>query len=65
MKERYLKMKILMVAYIFIWCFVLFLTCIHQNDIDGEGGFKTNNYLLLWLVMAFFIPTVAKIADLI
>ena len=58
-------MKFLMVAYIFIWLFVLFLACIHQNDIDGEGGFKTNNYLLLWLIMIFFIPTVIKIADLI
>ena len=58
-------MKFLTIAYIFIWLFVLFLACIHQNDIDGEGGFKINNYLLLWLVMAFFIPTVAKIADLI
>jgi len=58
-------MKFLMVAYIFIWCFVLFLACIHQSDIDGEGGFKTNNYLLLWLVMALFIPTVAKILSLI
>jgi len=59
-------MKFLIVAaYSFIWFFVSLLACIHQNDIDGEGGFKTNNYLLLWLVMAFFIHTVAKIADLI
>lgn len=58
-------MKFLMVAYIFIWCFVLFLACIHQNDLDKDGYFKTNNYLLLWLVMALFIPTVAKILSLI
>ena len=58
-------MKFLMVTYILVWILVMFLAIIHRDDVDENEEFKINNYLLLWLVMAFFIPTVAKIADLI
>ena len=58
-------MKFLMVTYILVWILVMFLAIIHRDDVDENEEFKINNYLLLWLIMAFFIPAIAKISGLI
>lgn len=51
-------MIILKVAYILIWILMLFLATVFHKENDKKNEFKINNYLVAWLVMAFFIPNI-------